>query len=141
MNDIKLPHGTTAWFEMVGSVMRQAASQAGLPSDFNVSLLERYTDAVQTGASADMLQGLRFDIVAGKPFFRVGAQHGERADITITISAAASHRLNTLHSADPQFHAALADFLGNGAMTVDGDLAQLGDWFAAVHDRIVARTA
>lgn len=139
MSDIKLPHGTTAWFEMVGTVMQQAASQAGLPAHFNLSLLERYTDAVQAGEG--MAPGLRFDIVAGKPFFRLGARYGESADITIAISAAASHRLNTLHGADPQFHAALADFLGNGAMTVDGDLAQLGDWFAPVHDRIVARTA
>lgn len=139
MNNIKLPHGTPAWFDMVGAVMLEAASQAGLPADCNVSLLERYTDGAEMGDG--MVQGLRFDIVAGQPFFRVGALDGERAAITIALSAAASYRLNTLYSADPQFHAALADVLGSGAMTVDGDLAQLGDWFAPVHDRIVARTS
>ncbi len=47
----------------------------------NVSLVERYTDGGDL--SKGFVQGIRFDILGGKPSFRVGAQHGERADITM----------------------------------------------------------
>lgn len=136
---IRLAHGTTDWFDMVGAQLCEAAARAGLPPDLRVSLVERYTDGA--ALSAGLVQGLRFDIAGGTASFRVGARPGERAAITVDITAAASHVLNTLHGADPAFHGALARFQGSGEMRVDGDLAQLGAWFGAVHDRIVERTA
>ncbi|WP_220444976.1 hypothetical protein [Paraburkholderia sp. DHOC27] len=91
----RLQQGTVEWFEMVGVLMCEAASQSGLPSELNLSLVERYTDGVALSENLD--QGLRFDIVRGRPSFRVGAQHGERADITIEITAAAARALNKLY--------------------------------------------
>lgn len=135
---IRVPHGTIAWFEMVGAHMCEAAARAGLPAHFHVSLVERYTDGAELAAW--LVQGLRFDIIGGQASFRVGARQHERADITIEITAAASRVLNTLNGADPKFHAALADFQRTGDMRVDGALAQLGAWFGAIHDPIVART-
>ena len=136
---MKIPHGTTAWFEMVGSVMVDAATQAALPSGANISLVERYTDGVDLGTG--MAPGLRFEIVDGKPSFRLGARAHERADITVEVTAAASRRLNTLYGDDPRFHAALADLQRTGQLKIDGDLAGLGDWYDTVHDQIVHRTA
>ncbi|MGY6255114.1 hypothetical protein ACXIVK_16760 [Paraburkholderia caledonica] len=135
----RLQQGTVEWFEMVGVLMCEAASQSGLPSELNLSLVERYTDGV--ALSENLAQGLRFDIVRGRPSFRIGAQHGERADITIEITAAAARALNKLYSADPHYPAAVERFLGAGEMRVDGDLAQMGGWLGAVHDTIVERTA
>ena len=135
---MKVPHGTTAWFEMVGAVMEDAATQAALPSDFNICLVERYTDGVDLGAG--LAQGLRFEIIGGKPSFRPGARADERADVTVEVTVAASRQLNTLHGDDPRFAIALADLQRTGQLNIDGDLARLGDWFGAVHDRIVHRT-
>lgn len=135
----RLHQGTVAWFEMVGRLMCEAASQSGLSPDLNVSLVERYTDGVEL--SDGLVQGLRFEIVGGRPSFRVGAQHGESADITIEITAAAAGALNNLYSADPSYPAALETFLSIGEMRVDGDPAQMGGWLRAVHDAIVDRTA
>ena len=135
---MKVQHGTTAWFEMVGTLMTEAALQARLPPDFHVCLVERYIDGVDLGAG--LVQGLRFEIVGGKPSFRLGVRRQERADITVEVSVAASRELNTLYSADPDFHAAFAKSQSDGELKLDGDLALLGDWFGAVHDRIVDRT-
>jgi hypothetical protein len=135
---IKAPHGTAAWFEMVGALMCEAASQAALGPAFNVSLVERYTDGV--ALAGGLVQGLRFDVIGGAPSFRVGARRDEPADIAVEITAAASLELNTLYSDDPQFEAALNRFQGSGEMRVTGDLSPLGAWFGAVHDRIVDRT-
>ncbi len=84
----KVRQGTTAWFEMVGMLMSEAASRSGLSPELSVSLVERYTDAVEL--SKGFVQGIRFDILGAKPSFRVGARHDERADITIEITAAAA---------------------------------------------------
>jgi len=135
----RLHQGTAAWFEMVGTLMCEAASQSGLSPDLNVSLIERYTDGVEL--SEGVVQGLRFDIVGGRPSFKVGAQHGEQADITIDITAAAARALNNLYSADPNYSAALETFQSIDEMRVDGDLAQMGGWLRTVHDAIVDRTA
>jgi hypothetical protein len=136
--EMKVLHGTTAWLEMVGALMEEAALQADLSPNLNVSLVERYTDGVEL--SEDLVQGLRFEIIGGKSSFRLGARRGERADITVEVTAAGSRELNTLHSADSNFHTALAKLESNGDFKVDGDLSRLGNWFTAVHDRIVDRT-
>ena len=62
--DTKVRQGTAAWFEMVGTLMRDAASQASLPRDLNVSLVERYTDGVELFAG--LVQGIRLDMRGGK---------------------------------------------------------------------------
>ena len=40
----KLRQGTVDWFEMVGTLMCEAALQAGLAPDLSLSLVECYTD-------------------------------------------------------------------------------------------------
>lgn len=134
----RLRHGSAAWFRMAGQLMADAAARAMLPPDLDLGLVERYTDGVPMGD--DLVQGLRFDLVGGKPSFRVGAGQDERADITVEVTAAASYELNTLYSADPRYLAAADRLRREGRMRVDGDFARLGDWFAAVHDAIVERT-
>jgi hypothetical protein len=114
-------------------------SEAVLPADLNVGLVERCTDGIRF--QDGLMQGIRFDICAGKPTFRVGAFPEERADITVEVTAAASRELNALYGMDPRFHAALSRLQESGNMRIDGDLQRLGDWFRAVHDRIVDRTA
>lgn len=134
----KIRHGTIAWFEMVGTVMADAARRANLPTDLTVSLVERYTDG--SVLSDGLVQGIRFDIVGGKPSYRVGARADEQADITIEVTAAAARELNMLRSADPRYKTALDRFLRTSEMRMHGDISRLGDWLAAVHDPIVDRT-
>lgn len=134
----KLDHGTTAWFEMVGTVMSEAASQAALSPDHNVSVIERYTDGALLPNG--LVQGMRFEISGGRPSFRAGVALDERGDILIEITSAAAHELNLLYAADPAYHAALGRFIDSGEMRIEGDPARLGDWLAAVHDPIVDRT-
>jgi len=136
--DMKVQQGTAEWFEMVGTLMSEAASQAELSPELNLSLVERYNDGVEL--SDGFVQGLRFDIVRGKPSFRIGARRDERAEITVEVTAAAARELNTLHSADPKFQAARDRFLKTGEMQVDGDLSSMGKWLEEVHDPIVDRT-
>jgi hypothetical protein len=136
--DAKICHGTTAWFEMVGTLMSEVASQSGLSPELNLSLVERYTDGVEL--SEGLVQGLRFDILRGKSSFRVGARRDEWADVMIEITAAAARKLNRLRSADPNYTAALEGFLSTGEMRVQGDPSRMGGWLNAVHDRIVNRT-
>jgi hypothetical protein len=78
--DEKLPQGTLDWLEMAGTLMHEAASRADLPSDLNVSLVERYTDGAKL--SDELVQGIRFDITGGQPSFRVGVLPDEQADVT-----------------------------------------------------------
>ncbi len=137
--DTKVRQGTAAWFEMVGRLMSEAASQSGLSPYLNLSLVERYTDGIEL--SEGLVQGMRFDILGSKPSFRIGARHGERADITIEITEAAARELNSLYSADQDYYATRDKFLSTGEMQVDGDPSQMGDWLNAVHDLIVARTS
>ncbi|NDW07872.1 hypothetical protein [Jiella pacifica] len=135
----KQPQGTVPWFEMVGAEMSRAASRSGLSPDLTVSLVERYSDGTELGEG--LVQGLRFDIVAGKPSFRVGVRPDERGDVTIVVTAAAARRLNALYGGDPTYPAARAAFLASGAMRVDGDPSRLGGWLETVHDPIVDRTS
>lgn len=134
----KIPHGTAAWFEMVGTVMSDAVRRANLPTDLTVSLVERYTDG--RVLSYGLVQGIRFDLVGGKPSYRVGARADEQADIIIEVTAAAARELNVLRSADPRYKTALDRFLRTGEMRMHGDISRLGDWLATVHDPIVDRT-
>lgn len=138
MTDVKLCQGTIAWFEMVGTLMCEAASRAGLASDFNLSLVEHYTDGLPL--CGGFVQGLRFDIRNGIASFRAGARLGEEADIRIEITSAAVRQLNSLYSADPRYQAELERFLSTGQMRVDGDPTQIGSWLQTVHDTIVDRT-
>lgn len=138
-HDLKVPHGTTNWFAMVGKVMMEAAGQATLAPDLHICLLERYTDGVEI--SPGLVSGLRFEIIGGKPRFSLGARADEKGDITVEVTTAASRTLNTLYAADPLFQAALVELHGNGQLRIEGDMARLGDWFSVVHDRIVDRTA
>lgn len=134
----RLHQGTTAWFEMVGTVMVGAARCANLPEDLNVSLVERYTNGAML--SEGLVQGIRFEIVRGAPSYRVGARPQERADVVIEVTANAARILNGLRSTNPEYKAANELFLGTGEMRVTGDIRQLGDWLASVHDPIVDRT-
>lgn len=106
--------------------------------DVNVSLVERYTDGIELDNG--LVQGLRFEITGGRPSFRPGSRRDEQGDVTVEVTTAASRTLNTLYGADARFSAALANLRANGEFKVDGDLEPLGDWFLAVHDRIVDRT-
>jgi len=136
--DVMLPQGTAPWFEMVGELMCKAASDYGLSLDLNVSMVERYTDAVAISDEID--QGLSFYIRGGAPSFKVGARRDEKVDISIEITSAAARTLNLLYSADPKFAAAVETFLSEGEMRVSGDPSRLGDWLSTVHDTIVNRT-
>lgn len=136
--EARLRQGTAAWFEMVGTLMSQAASRSRLSPDLNLSLVERYTDGEELPEG--LVQGIRFDIRGGAPSFRVGVRRDERAEVTIEISAAAARALNSLRSDDPNYRATRDAFLRTGEMRVDGDPSRLGDWLDAVHDPIVDRT-
>ncbi|WP_445679019.1 hypothetical protein [Radicibacter daui] len=134
----KLPHGSVEWFEMVGRVMCEAASQANLPPDLNWSLVERYSDG--TKLPNGRLQGLRFDLVASKPVFRAGVDIDEQGDVTIEVSAAVAHVLNRLPLADPAYALTYNRALDLGDIRITGDLSSMAGWLAAAHDPIVERT-
>lgn len=134
----KLRQGTLAWFEMAGTLICEAASQAGLAPDFNLSLVERYTDGVDLADG--YVQGIRIDVINGQPSFRIGVGRNERGDVTIEITAAAARTLNVLRRSDPNFQTALQVFQTSGEMKVAGDLSRFGRWMETVHDPIVERT-
>ncbi len=134
----KVPHGTRAWFEMLGEEMCHAAEEAELPSDMNVTAVEHFTDGDDMGDG--LRAGFRLDIVAGKPKWRVGALPGERADITMHVTRAASRELNTLHGDDPRYGPAARKYMENGDFRVEGDPSRLGAWLSSVHDAVVDRT-
>ena len=136
--DAKLPQGTVDWFEMVGTLLCNTASQTGLEPDLNLSLVERYMDGVVLVDGH--LQGIRFDIINGQPSFRIGVSRDEQGDVTIEITAAAARTLNLMRSSDPDFQIALQYFQSSGEMKVTGDPSRLGRWMEAVHDPIVERT-
>jgi hypothetical protein len=138
MSSQKLRSGTTAWFEMLGALMVEAATRSGLAPELNLSFVEIYTDGVEMGDG--LVQGFRFDIIAGRPSFQAGVRPGERGDVTVEITTAAAQRLNSLRSADPSYAAAIDQVLGTGEMRVDGDPPRLGGWLQELHDPIVERT-
>lgn len=134
----KLQQGTTAWFEMVGTLMSEAASRAGLSPDLTISLVERYTDGAELPGG--LVQGIRFDIVAGRPSYRVGVRPEETADITVEVTRAAARELNLLSSADPRYRPVRDELLRTARMRIAGDISRIGAWLDAVHDPIVDRT-
>jgi hypothetical protein len=134
----KLPQGTPAWFEMVGTLMSEFAAAVSLPPELNVSLVERYTDGDEIGDG--LVQGIRFDIVDGRPSFRIGAGRDERADVAVEVTAAVAHELNVLQSDDPAYAAAIDQAVVAGNMRVNGDPSRFGGWLDAVHNPIVDRT-
>ncbi|ANL30164.1 hypothetical protein AMC90_PA00054 (plasmid) [Rhizobium phaseoli] len=136
--DGKLQQGSAGWFEMVGQSMCEAALQARLAPDLNLTFVERYTDG--TDLPGDRVQGIRFDIIDGRPSFRMGVCRDEPGDITIEITAAAARTLNLLHSGNPDYRTALEGSLSSGSMRVYGDARRLGTWLETVHDSIVERT-
>lgn len=58
----------------------------------------------------------------------------------IEVTTEAARTLNTRHSDDPDYEAAVGRYLATGEMTVQGDISHLADWFAGAHDAIVDRT-
>lgn len=138
METPKLTQGTSEWFEMVGRLMIQAASDAELARSLNVSFVERYTDGVEV--QDGRVQGIRFDVVAGVGSYRIGAEREETADIVVEITAEAARRLNSLRAGDPAYPAVRQRYLETGEMRVTGDPARLGAWLEDVHDPIVERT-
>jgi hypothetical protein len=138
MSGPKLRLGTTAWFEMVGGLMVETATRFGLPKALTVSFAEIYTDGAELADG--LMQGIRFDIIAGQASFRVGVRPGERGDVTVEITTAAAERLNSLHMADPLFAYTIDEVLRTGEMRLDGDPSRLGDWLRQVHDPIVEHT-
>ena len=136
---VKLHQGTAPWFEMVGTLLCEAASRARLSPELTLSLVERYTDGFRLPGG--LVQGLRFDIRSGTPSFRIGVRPEELADVMIEVTAAAAMTLNTLLSTDPAYSAAVSRYLETGEMRVTGDMSPLGAWFADTHAPIVDRTA
>lgn len=134
----KLEQGTIAWFEMVGTLMSDAASQSGLAPDLAVSFLERYTGGAELPGG--LVQGIRFDIVDGKPSYGIGVGLEERADIVIEVTAAAARELNRLRTTDARYAVVRDEVLRSSEMRVEGDISRLGAWLEAVHDPIVERT-
>ncbi|MBB6122782.1 hypothetical protein [Sphingobium subterraneum] len=139
-NDVhaKIRQGTEEWFYMAGSVIVQAIEDAGVSPSENFSLVERYTDG--TVMSNGLVQGIRIEIIDGRPSFRVGAQENESADVTVEVTAAAARKLNALHNSSPDYEAVRTAFLNTGEMRVTGDVAKIGSWLDAAHDPIVDRT-
>lgn len=134
----KLPQGSPAWFDMLGTLMCEAALRAGLAPDENWSLVERYTDG--TTLPNGRVQGIRFDIVNGLPSYRIGVHTDEHADVVIEVSAAVARELNLLYTDDPAYGAALDRAKQTGQISMEGDLSRIPDWFTAIHDPLVDRT-
>jgi len=138
MNTVaKLPQGTMTWFGMVGTLMCDAASRAGLATDLNW-LVERYSDGVVMPNGR--VQGIRFDIVNGAPSFTIGVGKDESGDVTIEVAADAALELNLLYTVDPAYVASLDRATRQGQIRVQGDLSVMADWLTAIHDTIVDRT-
>jgi hypothetical protein len=133
--DAKVRQGTTAWFEMVGTLLSEAASRPGLSPDLDVSLVERYTDGVEL--SKGLFQGIRLDIRGGQLSFRVGVRRDERADTTVEVTATDARELNTLHGA--AYDTARNKFLGTGEMQVDGDPSRMGHWLSSMRPKTSPR--
>ncbi len=137
--EIKIPHGTAEWLEMLGEEMCAGATAANLAADYDVSLVERFTDG--KALAGGLVEGFRFDIIGGKPSFRIGVAPDERGDITILLTWAASRGVARLYAADPEHQALFEHYLQTGEMQIDGDFAALASWIPPVHDAVVKRTA
>ena len=136
--ETKFVQGTPDWFHMIGKILTDAAASAGLAPETNASFVERYSDGKEL--SDGLIQGIRLDIIAGKPSYRIGAAPDEKGDINVLVTADAARQLNAYYSVDPKFLELQARYQASGEWQVDGDLARLGNWLAGAHDPIVART-
>jgi len=134
----KLPQGTLPWFDMVGSEIVKAAKRVGLPPDFSLSVIERYTDGAELGDG--LRQGLRIDVADSALTYRVGVFWEERADVMIEVTSLTARQLNLLFGDDPDYRRTLEEVVAQGAMRVTGDLGPLGPVFDSAHDGIVIRT-
>lgn len=137
--EAKICQGTLAWFEMVGRLLGEAARQANLSPDLNVSFVERYSDGADLGGG--LVQGIRLDIIWGKLAFRSGVSPHETADVVMEITAAAARELNTLRTDDPAYQQRRERFIETGDIRVQGDPSRLGGWLDVAHDPIVDHTA
>ena len=135
----KLPQGSVAWFDMLGTLMCEAALRAGLAAHCHWSFVERYTDGAVLPNGR--VQGIRFDIVNGMPSYRVGVDKDEHADLAIEVSTAVARELNLLYTDDPAYGAALERARQTGQIAMQGDPSLMPDWFTAIHDPLVDRTA
>lgn len=136
---VKIVQGTPEWLDMIGRILTDAAEEAGLPLDMNLSFVERYVDGADIGDGR--VQGIRLDIERGRPSYRIGAGRDEQGDIVVEVTARAARELNHLYSDDPAYAALFERYRVLGEWkVVKGDLAELGDWLASTHDRIVDRT-
>jgi len=134
----KLTQGTPGWFHMIGETLVDAATNANLPDDMNLSFVERYSDGEEIGDG--LVQGIRLDIRGGKPSYRIGAGRDERGDLNVLVTAKAARMLNSVPSGDPRYGELQDRYQASGEWHADGDLSGLGDWLEATHDPIVART-
>jgi hypothetical protein len=135
----KLRFATREWFELVGRELCAAATQAALPADLNVSLLERYYNGEPIGPG--VVPGFRLEISGGRPSFRYGAGVDEVADIVVDATVETIDVLARLRSTDPAYGEAISRFMAEGALKVAGDPSRLGAWVSDVHDIVCERTA
>lgn len=119
--------------------MCAAARRANLPADLNLSLVEHFTDGPQWDDG--LHEGFRFDIVKGQPSFRTGVEPGERGDLTVNTTRAASLAFSKLKAVDAEWEPTMAKYMNAGEFTVDGDLSQLFGLIGNIHDEVVDRTA
>ncbi|MET3762072.1 hypothetical protein [Sphingomonas sp. UYEF23] len=136
--DVKITQGSLEWFHMIGGILAHAARSANLPTDINLTFVERYTD----GAEIDdgLVQGIRLDFRKGEPSYRVGVGRAERGDVTVEVTSHAARILNLHLSGDPTYKALLNRYQADGDRKAEGDLSRLGDWLNETHDPIVLRT-
>lgn len=128
--------GTRSWFEMVGTLMVEAAGRLDLPD--RVTFVERYEDGEPLGDG--VVQGIRFDVADGKATFRVGVRQGEAADIEVTVTKSAARALNSVWSSDPAYGSMRHRYSETGELRVAGDPAPLAELMDLLHDPIVQRT-
>lgn len=139
MNTItKLPQGSAEWFDMLGTILCDAARKADLPPNHTVSFVERYVDSEEL--SPGRIKGFRFELKDGVPSYRPGVARDEMGDVTIDLTVKAARELNLLYTTDPRFRELFDHYISIGEATFHGDIADVGEWVHSIHDPIVDRT-
>lgn len=128
--------GSREWFEMLGTLMVEAAGLVPLPD--RVTFLERYRDGTDLGESR--VQGICFDVADGRATYRVGVRPDDRADIEVSVTREAARSLNLMLSTDAGHDAARARYAESGELTLVGDSSPLAALLALLHDPVVRRT-